>query len=103
MRTAPEGHRVDVAVCLAWIGDPGAVDLVMGSPGPWREVLETAPGLLLIESDESLSRVYHEVKWLLPDGCALLVAPLAERPKARGVAAGTVSWLRRLPLPRSGT
>jgi len=103
MRTTSEGNLIDVAVCLAWIGEPSAVDRVMSSPGPWREVLETAPGLLLIETDDSLSRVYHEIKWLLPDGCALLVAPLGERPKARGVAAGTVTWLRRLPLPRRET
>ena len=92
-----------MAVYLAWIGAVSAVDGVMDAPGPWQELLETAPGLLLIESDDSLSRIYHEMKWLLPDSCALLVAPLAERPKARGVTAGTVSWLReRLPLAASG-
>jgi hypothetical protein len=91
-----------VAVCLVWLGDPAVVDAVILARGPWREVVESAPGLLLIESDETLSRVYHEVKRLLPDGCALLVAPLRERPKARGLADGTVSWLReRLPLPDS--
>lgn len=75
----------------------------MSTPGPWRELLEAGPGLVLVETDETLSRVYHEIKWLLPDGCALLVAPLAARPKARGVAAGTVTWLRRrLPLPKRG-
>lgn len=89
-----------MAVCLAWLDDPEQVGVVMTAPGPWREVLEAGPGLMLIETEESLSRVYHEVKWLLPDDCALLVAPLAERPKARGVTSGTVSWLRdRLPLP----
>jgi len=89
-----------MSVYLAWLGDPSAVDAVMTAPGPWREVIEAGPGLLVVESDDTLSRVYHEVKWLLPDDCALLVAPVAERPKARGVTGGTVSWLReRLPLP----
>jgi hypothetical protein len=89
-----------MAVCLAWLGDPAYVDAVTASPGPWREAVEVAPGLLLVETDETLSRVYHEMKWLLPDDCALLVAPLSERPKVRGVAPGTVTWLReRLPLP----
>jgi hypothetical protein len=93
-----------MAVCLVWLGDAAVVDAVMSARGPWREVVEVAPGLLLVESDDTLSRVYHEVKWLLPDGCPLLVAPLSERPKARGVADGVVSWLRaRLPLPRPGT
>ena len=100
MAIRQRGHLLDVTVFLAWIGDPSAVELVMEARGPWREVVETAPGLVLIESEDSLSRVYHEMKWLLPDGCALLVAPLGGRPKARGLAAGTLSWLRaRLPLP----
>ncbi len=87
-------------VCLAWLGDPSAASDVVDAPGPWREVREAAPGLLLVDTTETTSRVYHDIKWLLPDGCALLVAPLERRPKARGVAAGTVSWLRaRLPLP----
>jgi hypothetical protein len=89
-----------VSVFLVWIADPDAASAVITSPGPWREVVEAAPGVLLVESDESLSRVYHEAKWLLPDGCALLAAPLEHRPKARGLAGGSVSWLRdRLPLP----
>lgn len=87
-------------VCLAWLGDPAAAVDVVTAPGPWREIREAAPGLLLVDTTETTSRVYHEIKWLLPDDCALLVAPLENRPKARGVAAGTVSWLRsRLPLP----
>ena len=94
------GHPAGVHVYLVWLADPAAVDAVMNARGPWREVVESAPGLLLIDSDDTLSGVYHAVKWLLPDGGALLVAPLRERPKARGVADGTVSWLReRLPLP----
>ena len=89
-----------MAVCLVWLEDAAGVEVVLASPGPWREVVEAGPGLLLVESDETLSRVYHEIKWMLPDDAALLVAPLAERPKARGVTAGTVRWLRaRLPLP----
>lgn len=89
-----------MTVCLVWLEDPDLVGEVVGAPGPWREILEAGPGLLLVETEETLSRVYHEIKWLLPRECALLAAPLAQRPKARGVTAGTVSWLRgRLPLP----
>lgn len=89
-----------MAVCLAWLEDPAHAELVVAQRGPWRELVEAGPGLLLVETDETLSRVYHEIKWLLPEGAALLVAPLDRRPKARGVTAGTVSWLRdRLPLP----
>lgn len=89
-----------MSVCLVWLGDPTQVEVVMASPGPWREVIEAGPGLLVVETGETVSRVFHEIKWLLPDDCALLVAPVGERPKARGVTPGTVSWLReRLPLP----
>ena len=87
-------------VLLVWVEDPSATEAVVASPGPWREVLESGEGLLLVESEESLSRVYHAIKALLPRGCGLLVAPLAHRPKARGLTEGSVSWLRsRLPLP----
>ena len=89
-----------MAVCVVWLGDPGAVDAVVGTPGPWREVLEAGPGLLLVETEETVSRVYHEIKRLLPADSALVVAPVERRPKARGLTEGTVSWLRdRLPLP----
>jgi hypothetical protein len=92
-----------VAVCLVWLADPASAASVAAEPGPWREVVVVGQGLLLVETDETLSRVYHEVKWLLPGDGALLVAPLDERPKARGVARGTVSWLRdRLPIAGSG-
>ena len=89
-----------MAVCLVWLGDPTEVDVVLSSPGPWVEIVPAGSGLVILETDETVSRVYHELKWLLPDGCALLVAPLQSRPKARGVTRGTVAWLReRLPLP----
>ena len=57
-----------------------------------------ADDLALVESPDTLSRVYHDLKWSLPDGTALLVAPLTERPKLKGLRAGTTTWLRdRLP------
>lgn len=92
-----------MTVCLVWLEHPQDVASVVASPGPWSDVLEAGPGLLLLETDETVSRVYHEVKSILGGRSALLVAPLAERPKASGVTPGTVSWLReRLPLPDSG-
>lgn len=89
-----------MTVCLVHLGNPDHASLVLASPGPWQEVVEVAPGLLLLESDETVSRVYHEIKWLLPDDSSLLVAPLNRRPKARGLVPGAVTWLRdRLALP----
>lgn len=62
--------------------------------GPWREVVVAAAGLAFVDSDETLSAVHHAMKWSLPDGAALAVAPLAGVPKAKGLAPGTNSWLR---------
>lgn len=67
-------------------------------PGPWLELRTAAPGLVLVDSADTLSRVYHELKWALPDGAALIVAPVATVPKLKGLRPGTQSWLRdRLP------
>ena len=77
---------------MAWTdADLAAADLL----GPWRDVVVAAPGLAFVDSDETLSRVYHELKWSLPDGAALAVAPVAGRPKAKGLPAGTNTWLRQ--------
>lgn len=89
-----------MAVHLVWLADPAQVRVVVATPGPWRELIEAGPGLLIAESDETVSRVYHEVKAMVPDDCALLVAPADHRPKGRGLTDGTTAWLRaRLPLP----
>jgi hypothetical protein len=81
-----------MAVFMAWTdADLTGADL----PGPWREAVVAAPGLVFVDSDETLSRVYHELKWSLPEGSALAVAPVAGQPKAKGLAAGTNTWLRQ--------
>lgn len=72
--------------------------------GPWAELRVAAPGLVLIESDHSLSEVYHHLKWSLPEDTALVVAPVEARPKAKGLTPGSTTWLRdRLPLPGAPT
>ena len=63
--------------------------------GPWREVVIAADGLAFVDSDEKLSPVFHALKWSLPPGVALTVAPVEDLPKAKGLAPGTNSWLRR--------
>lgn len=56
--------------------------------------VELRPGLLLIDSEETRSRLYHRIKWALPRGTSLLVAPLADLPKFKGMEAGVLNWLR---------
>jgi hypothetical protein len=47
---------------------------------------ELRPGLLLVESESGLSPLYHQIKWALPAGTALIVAPLADAPKFKLMA-----------------
>jgi hypothetical protein len=85
-----------VTVYVAWTSELPEENL----PGPWTEIRAAAPGLLLIESEDTLSRVFHELKWALSQDSPLFVAPVAMTPKLRGLAAGTLSWLRaRTPRP----
>jgi hypothetical protein len=76
---------------LAW-EETGAVDAT--AEGPWEDAVVLRPGLLLLDSQASRSVVYHALKHHLPAGTALLVAPLADAPKMKGMAEGTTAWLR---------
>jgi hypothetical protein len=85
-----------MTVYIAWVSELPEPHL----PGPWVELRAVAPGLLLVESDDTLSRVFHELKWALCEEARLFVAPLAGTPKLRGLEPGTLRWLReRTPRP----
>ena len=79
-----------MALFMAW----SSADLLADTPGPWRSLLPAAPGLTFVDSDETLSRVYHELKWALPENAALSVAAVQGAPKSRRLAPGSHSWLR---------
>ena len=79
-----------MTVFMAWT----PAELTGDVSGPWREIRVAGPGVAFLDSDDTLSRVYHELKWSLPEGSSLLVVPLQEAPKAKGLAPGTQSWLR---------
>ena len=50
-------------------------------------------GLYLLRSSQSRSKVYHVIKRAaLPEG--LLVAPLEDDPKFKGMQDGALKWLR---------
>lgn len=57
------------------------------------DMTELRPGLYLVESAQTRSRLYHAIKRRLTP-TRLLVAPLAEAPKSKGMAAGVQRWLR---------
>jgi hypothetical protein len=69
-------------------------ELAADEPGPWRELFELRPGLLLVDSPESRSRVYHALKAALPVDTPLLVARLEEVPKFKRMAPGALAWAR---------
>jgi hypothetical protein len=79
---------------VIYLADLGGNELDPDVAGPWVELLELRSGLLLVESEESRSAVYHALKAELPRGSALLVAELHEPPKMKGMAAGAVAWAR---------
>ncbi|WP_101522979.1 hypothetical protein [Nocardioides houyundeii] len=83
-----------MTVYLAWTSEtPEDLD------GPWQEARQIAPGLLALESTETLSVVYHALKWALSDEGSLIVVPVDRAPKSRGMAPGTTSWLRERTTP----
>jgi hypothetical protein len=83
-----------MTVFLAWTAGGFPPEVVGEGPGPWREVRRAARDVVLVDSEDTLSRVYHELKWALGDDDALVVAPLGDLPKLRGLEPGTQSWLR---------
>jgi hypothetical protein len=52
------------------------------------------PRLWLVDSSRSRSRLYHAIKHRLPPDTPLLVAALADSPKFKGMARGSLRWLR---------
>jgi hypothetical protein len=82
---------VDPELYLGWVeGD----DLDEAPDGPWEEAFVLRPGLVLLRSSHTRSEVYHALKYAVPEGRALLVAPLADAPKSKGMAPGASAWLR---------
>ncbi|WP_205744808.1 hypothetical protein [Yimella sp. RIT 621] len=81
-----------LTVYLAWTSEDLA-DLA-DLEGPWHEAMLIAPGLIAVNSTESLSAVYHAIKWSLRREASLIVVPVHQMPKSRGMAAGTTTWLR---------
>lgn len=50
--------------------------------------------LWLVDSTRTRSRLYHGIKHARGGDKALLVAPLADDPKFKGMAPGSLAWLR---------
>lgn len=88
-----------VTLFLAWSTSSFPDEVVGEVPGPWREVRRVDDHLLLVDSTDSLSQVYHHLKWSFEDVPVLLVAP-CDDVKAKGLPPGTQTWVRaRLDRP----
>ena len=83
------------ALYLFWHGGDAVLPADMVFHG---EAHQLTPGLWLVRSDLPRSKLYHELKWQLPEGTALLVSPLTDDPdgwpKFKGTEAGALAWLR---------
>lgn len=79
-RTGPEAH--------AGPADLSRLDGLFGG------LVHLWPGLALVEAEATQSRVYHDAKWSLPDGCGVVVAILEHQPKFKGVEKGALKWVR---------
>ena len=78
---------------LLVVRDPGMVPDQLDLCGDGRQF---APGVYCILSELSRSKLYHRIKWQLPEGAGLLVAPLSDAPKFKGMDDGALAWLRSL-------
>lgn len=91
------GPRADgrAALYLLWIDPAVEVPRAFDLHGDGHPL---AGGLWLVRSGLTRSRLYHRIKWQLPAGAALLLAPLADTregwPKFKGMEAGALAWLR---------
>jgi hypothetical protein len=83
-----------MALFLVWHDEEAAIapELALA-----LDRFELRPGLSLVDSDLRLSRLYHRIKWALPPGAALLVAPLGSAPKFKRMEQGALKWLRLRP------
>ena len=80
-----------MALFLVWHDEESAIepDLLLA-----LDRFELRPGLILVDSALALSPLYHKIKWALPAGAPLLVAPLADPPKFKRMEKGALKWLR---------
>jgi hypothetical protein len=79
---------------MVYLGYLDGHELGSDPRGPWREILVLRPGLVFVDSEQHRSAVYHALKDHLPADTPLLVVELTELPKFKGMAAGSLAWVR---------
>jgi hypothetical protein len=68
------------------------------NPREIEGAVELTLGLYLIQTDQTWSQLYHAIKRRL-DPERLMVAPLSDLPKFKGMNAGATTAARRLDRP----
>lgn len=84
---------------LAWSTSRFDDEVVGASAGPWHEVRRVDDHVLLVDSSDSLSQVYHHLKWSFPEGVPTLLVTACDHAKAKGLPPGTWSWVRTRLAP----
>lgn len=88
----PRAAGEDLRLYLVYVEarDPGAI---LGD----FDARQLADGVFLVATALSRSRLYHAIKHRLTPS-RLLVAPLRDDPKFKGMAPGALKWLRKLRM-----
>jgi hypothetical protein len=79
---------------VLYLGYGAGLGDVADLEGPWVGIHPLDGGLLLIDSEQRRSVVYHALKRHLPRGTAVLVAELDRVPKLAHMAPGALRWAR---------
>jgi len=72
-------------------GPAGRIDLEKAGATDWCWL---CGGLAIVRTGMSRSKLYHAVKRQLGADLPLLVVPLADAPKFKGMAPGALTWVR---------
>ena len=86
---------MDSTLYLIWFDSPEGLPDGMNFHGDAQRL---ADGVWMIRSELSRSKLYHRIKWQLPEETPLLAAPLQDDrdgwPKFKGMESGALKWLR---------
>lgn len=82
-----------MTVFLAWSTTRFGDEVVGETAGPWREVRRVDDHVLLVDNGDTLSQVYHHLKWSFDEVPVLLVTA-CDDVKAKGLPPGTQTWVR---------
>ena len=90
----PAGVSLPVHVYLIHTKASHSDALAAAARDLFDDPCELWQGTIMVESDESQSRVYHAFKHVLPKDTPLFAARLDHQPKFKGNDRGALKWIR---------